>query len=422
MKIKSLIKLEVAITFILFLYYTGALGLQNPVGNNDLSVYIEPQRNLIEKAIAALSYLLIPILISRKWKLCTYLLTKDIPLFSLLFLANYSIIWADINLNNNISLLRGLLLSTMFGVYLAARYSIKDQMRFLAAVFAIVILSSIFAALFLPGYGTHPGGHLTGWTGIFQHKNLLGAHMAWSASVFLSLSLSTSQKHLIRFALWIGFAFSLLLVFLSGSAGGIINLVCVISIVPLSKFIRKTYYKLQVLLINSVILVVTCTSVLVTANLETIAQSLGKDLTFSGRIPMWSRLIDYVAQKPFLGYGFNGFWPGEFGANFRARWISWKTVPHSHNGFLELVLALGLIGFVLFIISCIFLFLRAYKEAYQAKTFEDILPLQFLCTFILANLSESRLLIPNNIYWIFYVTMSLSLALKHIRERKLSMV
>ena len=136
---------------------------------------------------------------------------------------------------------------------------------------------------------------------------------------------------------------------------------------------------------------------------------------------MWSKLISYIAQKPLLGYGFNGFWDTKYGQFFKARWV-WADVPHSHNGFIELLLALGLIGFLLFIISCLFLFLRSYKQAYTAKTLEDIVPMQFLLTFLIANISESELLISNNIYWVIYVAMSLSLARKDMQERKLSRI
>ena len=281
MKIKSIIKLEVAVTFLLLMHYVGALGMQVPIGVNDL-LYFDP-KNLIERTVPIFAYLLIPLLISRKWKLCVYLLTKDISLVLLLLLTNFSILWSDINLNYNIPQVRGLLLSTFFGVYLAARFSIRDQTKLLAGIFTIVILASIYVALFIPGYGTHEGAiNLTGWTGILAHKNHLGARMAWSASIFLSLSLSISKNYLNRLALWAGFALSVLLVFLAGSAGGIINLVSVISIVPLSKLFKKTYYKLQVLLIVSAISVIVGTFTLIVANLETIAELLGKDLTFSG--------------------------------------------------------------------------------------------------------------------------------------------
>lgn len=402
------------------LYYMGGLDVKVPIGNVAGFDY-NSQKGLVEKVAAGLSYILIPLLVSRRWKLCIYLLTKDLSLVFLLLLASLSIIWADTNVILNINQIRGLLLSTVFSVYLAASFSIKKQTKMLAVVFGIVILSSILVVFFVPGYGIHLGSNLEGWTGIFEHKNTLGGHMAWSASIFLALSLSISRNYLGCLILWIGFALSCLLVFLAGSAGGIINLIAVISIVPLSKFLKKTYYKLQVLLIVSLMLLSGGIFILIAANLETIAQLLGKDLTFSGRFPMWLELSKYIAQKPLLGYGFNGFWNSEYGQIFRSKW-AWEEVPHSHNGFVELILALGFIGFSFFIISLINSFLRSYKQAYTAKRLEDILPLQFLLTFLISNISESRLLISNNIYWIFYVTMSLSLAFKHMRERKLKVI
>ena len=422
MKIKSLIKsnslnAEVIITFVLLLYYIGAFSIKTPIGNINNFDY-SSQKSLIEKIIAPLSYILVPFLISRKWKLCIYLTAKNISLFCFLVLVNLSIIWASTDVGSNIPNVRGLLLSTTFGIYLAARFSIKEQARLLAGAFLAVILFSIAVALFVPGYGVHSGiGNLEGWTGIFEHKNTLGAYMAWSASVFLSLSLSI-RNNFARLVLWLGFALSLLLVFLAGSAGGILNLLCVISIVPLSRFFKQTYYKLQVVLIVSATLLIGSVFFFIAANLQAIAELLGKNLTFSGRIPMWLELSDYIAEKPLLGYGFNGFWETEYGQIFRSRW-QWEEVPHSHNGFIELILALGLIGLSIFAIGFIFTSLEAYKQAYTAKTLEDILPLQFVLTFLIANLSESRLLISNNMYWIFYVTISMSLTLEYVRKRKL---
>ena len=65
----------------------GGLGIDIPKGIESISVI--DKKNLIEKMMSALAYLLIPLLITRKWKSCIYLLTKDIPLILLLLLANY---------------------------------------------------------------------------------------------------------------------------------------------------------------------------------------------------------------------------------------------------------------------------------------------------------------------------------------------
>jgi exopolysaccharide production protein ExoQ len=417
---ESIAKFEVAVTFLLLMFYVGALGIRVPIGGFNWNADLE-QRNILEKVIAALSYLLIPFLVSRKWKLCIFLLTKNSLLVCLLFLTSFSIVWADTNLAQNISEVRGFLLSSLFGIYLAARFSIKEQTRLLAGVFGIVILLSIPVALFLPGYGIHPAqGDLSqlggNWTGIFAHKNTFGPFMAWSAFIFLSLSLSIFHNNSGRLVSWVGFALSCILVFLSGSAGSLVNLLGIICLVFLSKFTKRTHYKLQVLLTVSLILLCGIISILILNNGQIIASAVGKDLTFTGRIPMWSELLDYIAQKPLLGYGFNGFWDSnQYGGVFRARW-AWKDVPHSHNGFIELLLALGLLGFLLFVVDFILEFIRAFREVYRANTVEDIVPMQFLLSFLIANMSEAKLLVSNNIYWIIYIAMAFSLVAKQRQE------
>ena len=422
LKVESIAKLEVAVTFLLLMFYVGALGIRVPIGSSNWSPGLE--RNILEKFIAALSYLLIPLLFSRKWKLGILLLAKNPLLTFLIFLTSFSIVWADTNLARNISEVRGFLLSSLFGVYLAVRFSIKEQTRLLAAVFGLVILMSIPVALFIPGYGIHPvrgdlpqlGGY---WTGIFAHKNDLGSFMAWSAFIFLSLGLSISDNKLGRLSSWLGFALSCILVYLSGSGGSFVNLLGTTGIVLLSKFTKRTYYKLQVLLMISLILLCGFVSILILSNGQIIASAMGKDLTFTGRMPMWSELLNYIAEKPLFGYGFNGFWNSiQYGGVFRARWY-WKEVPHSHNGFIELFLALGLLGFCPFVIDLVLKFIRASQEVYRAKVVEDIVPMQFLLTFVLANMSEAKLLTSNNIYWIIYIATAFSLIAKQRKSRKI---
>ena len=415
LKVETINKLEVASAFILLMYYVGALGIRVPLGGYNWHPGLEG-RNILEKLVAALSYLVVPLLFSRIWKLCVLLLTKNPLITCFLFLTSVSVVWADTNLARNISETRGFLLTSLFGMYLGARFSIKEQARLLAGVFSIAIVMSITVALFLPGYGIHPTqGELTQlggyWTGIFSHKNTFGPFMAWSGFIFLSFALSIPNRRW-RLASWIGFALSCILVLLSGSAGSLVNLVGAIGIVFVSKFAKKTHYKVQVLLLVSLILLCGLVSLAILINAQSIASAAGKDLTFTGRIPLWSELLDYVAKKPLLGYGFNGFWnSAQYGGFFRGKWL-WKDVPHSHNGFIELLLALGLIGFAIFALSFIVNFFRAAKEIYQAKVLEDIIPMQFLLTFFLANMAEAKLLVSNNIYWIIYVATAFSLVAK----------
>lgn len=72
-----------------------------------------------------------------------------------------------------------------------------------------------------------------------------------------------------------------------------------------------------------------------------IVDILHKDLTFSGRTKIWDLAIEYIAQKPLLGYGFE---------NIMIR-INKFGISHIHNMILQLLYQVGIIGFTFFITS-----------------------------------------------------------------------
>lgn len=67
----------------------------------------------------------------------------------------------------------------------------------------------------------------------------------------------------------------------------------------------------------------------------------------SGRIPLWSLCMEYVRVRPVAGYGFESFWTADHIRDISDQ-EGW-TVPISHNGFIELMLGLGVIGLTLYL-------------------------------------------------------------------------
>ena len=64
---------------------------------------------------------------------------------------------------------------------------------------------------------------------------------------------------------------------------------------------------------------------------------LKKDLTFSGRLPIWDRALKKFMNRPFLGWGSN------FTRNY-----SVIAASHAHNFFLHTLYEAGIIGFIAF--------------------------------------------------------------------------
>jgi len=147
----------------------------------------------------------------------------------------------------------------------------------------------------------------------------------------------------------------------------------------------------------------------VVSNLETIVVDiLGKDMTFTGRTTLWLSIIDVIKERPWLGYGYQAFWSGLDGPSAPViRSEGWLT-PDAHNGFLDLVLQLGLVGLFVFLCGYIFNFFYYLKCLRNTSGIEFIWPLPFLIFMILSNLPETSLMRANDFFWVLYVAIALS--------------
>src|SRR5262249_8042802 len=75
---------------------------------------------------------------------------------------------------------------------------------------------------------------------------------------------------------------------------------------------------------------------------------------FSGRLYIWDALQAEIARRPLFGWGFQSYWLiGPNGPSFTdiGGWIG--TLPHGHNGYLDVILETGHVGFVLFLMFII---------------------------------------------------------------------
>ena len=87
--------------------------------------------------------------------------------------------------------------------------------------------------------------------------------------------------------------------------------------------------------------------------------------TLTNRTPLWNECMTYVEKKPWLGYGYDAFW-----TPYRIYLISqhqgW-SVPHSHNGYIELLLSMGIVGLVLYTGTILIFFRRVLKFYFKTR-------------------------------------------------------
>jgi exopolysaccharide production protein ExoQ len=93
--------------------------------------------------------------------------------------------------------------------------------------------------------------------------------------------------------------------------------------------------------------------------------------TLTGRLPLWTLAFQFIGERPLTGYGFYAFWTPDHIRYFSDQ-LGWG-VPESHNGFIELLLSLGIPGLLLYLTlvakSCYVFFRSSWRTGYPSAAF-----------------------------------------------------
>lgn len=113
------------------------------------------------------------------------------------------------------------------------------------------------------------------------------------------------------------------------------------------------------------------------------------EMTLTGRVLLWSTLLNFAKAQPWLGYGYFGFWFGiEQTQHLVAKDIGWSA-PHAHNGFLDLQLSFGILGSLILVAVLVTLVRKALRER---ETTVGLWSMLLVLALLIQNLSESSLL------------------------------
>lgn len=351
------------------------------------------------------------LLVCLRWKDTLWTASKDVYLIILTIIALLSFLWSDV-LISTLKDSREILQMTSFGIYFASRFKPKEQIQLVAGAMFIGALISIFLALAIPAMGIHSTDHPGAWKGSYGYKNLLGAIMVISSFTFFLLPVERGNW-LQQTYKWSGLGLSIALILLSTSKTSLVVSILLFSIL----FFYRNYRwhgKVTVIFLDLFILVLGGVGTVVIGSWTEILTALGRDPTLTGRTPMWGIALTRLMERPFLGFGRGAFWaPGspyalEAGLAVAPGFIP----PHAHNGFIDIILDTGIIGFTLFIISYLIAYSRALKLAYAAKEPENMWYLAFLIFLFMNNMTESFLLFKTNIYWTLYISSAFSLGIQ----------
>lgn len=268
----------------------------------------------------------------------------------------------------------------------AGNLKCDEFMDLLARTCFLSAIASLFLLVVSPANAFGSEGD---FRGIFSQKNVLGEAMTMGALASLH-GLRASKCRLLRNAVFL--VVITITALRSESATSCLAILWFCATDMLIALIRKggaaKYFALIVIV--SLVPVV----VLSAAFPDSMLEMIGKDPTLTGRTDIWGLVIPDIYQRPWLGWGYVAFWsPDNPAAMEIADLLHWFA-PQAHNGILEMLLNVGLVGTALFI----FLWARNVRLAVKCmRTAEKVLAISclFSCTgIILVGISETVLIVP----------------------------
>jgi O-antigen ligase len=182
-----------------------------------------------------------------------------------------------------------------------------------------------------------------GWRGGFPHKNAMAPFMVFAILVLTSLDRPSLRR---RAACLLALVLIVMSQSTSALAAGVVVLV---ACVFLRRFAASETPGRASLLVGGM------SGVLVAALLSSTLLPLllgvrGKDSTLTGRTDIWREVWRAIQRRPWTGYGIGGVWsdPSVDPARSIVRSLGF-VVFHAHDGFLEILLLLGVVGLALFV-------------------------------------------------------------------------
>jgi exopolysaccharide production protein ExoQ len=307
------------------------------------------------------------------------------------------------------------LIGTLFAYYLVLRFSPEEIMSLVMRAGVLVCLLGALMVFVFPGYGVTNSDvrSMGAWVGIFPDRvsaakcivYLLspalifgGSRSRWRNLVYAALLLLFIVKAQAVSALGVTFAFALIMFAIQAS--------------------RKLERSLALMVGTAVGIFAVLFAIFGVPILGQIAGMFGRDLTLTGRTEIWSILLTSIAKRPLLGYGFYAFWEGMKGESANVILAAHWVFGYAHNGLLEIVLQLGLVGTSVFL----FTFVNACKDAWYCMKFGRSTGTEWYCGLlvlaVLYNVDEETVLWPNDLLSMLYVVACCGLAVEAARIRK----
>jgi O-antigen ligase len=335
------------------------------------------------------------------------LLRQNLLLLALPGLALTSVLWAP---EPATALRRALAFAAtvVAGIALAAHRPGLAALTLIARIAAAGVVMSLVFVVFSPAYALHQASdamqnlHAGDWRGVFIHRTVLGQLSALSLALAVHGGPRPYGATAIRFGVILASGVCLAM---AHSGGGLVSAGLLLAAPWVLKLCQAMARRGGAAM--AVVGMAFGALGLIAPTLVSLAlQGLGKDATLTGRTTLWSLTAPAVAGRPWSGYGYStGF--RQVVATLAPVQNAFGYVPNAQNGYLEVVLNLGLAGLLLVLAALGVAAWRAATLALALRTpAEPLATLPFLIVvFIIEmNMIEATLISANDIFVLIYVT------------------
>ena len=292
----------------------------------------------------------IPVLLEARLACQVMLRSPLLCLFVLYTLA--SVLWSDTPANS-LNDFAYLVVALLAGISIVLVFDADEAARIWAYAGIVIAVLSVLTVIVLPAYGLHQasegsqGGHAGAWRGVYIHKNILGQVAATFFLVYVFQGRQLFRSRLMQVAAPLAM---LGLVVGSGSASTVV-LIALCSSAYLVFFVARGMLQFAAIVVAPIALG------FLASYQGQLLEMLGRDADLSGRTEIWAAAYRVFIERFWLGYGYGSATMGGLTSYMVARFQAQNT----HNGYIDLALATGVVGSALFYGAICFALYRAIR-------------------------------------------------------------
>ena len=301
--------------------------------------------------------------------------------------------------------------TALLAFWIGARFPLERLLSVTAAALVFCVVLSVAGAYLNVIDGMRQGDYVGAeryFVGLYTQKNVFGNVIVYAALALLATGTVRAQS--LRFSL---VALALVpVLWQTKSTTALILYVLAWSYFPVLWFSKMARNK-TLLLLGSMLILVAVAGMLIALGIDPVADFLalfGKDITLTGRTVIWDRGLDIYMQRPFLGLGYQAFWESSAYASdvMLIRAAVLESIGGFHNGYLEAMVATGVMGVALYALLLATVLTIVIKAASVAMTPVRIAGVFFVVIIVSRTFTESSVYYQHDLDFIFLIAIAVS--------------